>query len=712
MTTARNRRTLSSLASFAFGVLALTGCSSSADKAPAQAAEGPGSTVVSDIIACKADTDCKSGEACSQNFCQMKRCASPQYSSTAPLGKFGYAFVDRAFVVSQADTNMQIFSPYAKGGTQLGADAVPTDITGGNLLGTRPEPIAFVSVGSEDITILPAGGGVPQHLALGFQANRIAAGDVDGDGIDEIVAVGAKQYAVCNATSKQCRRGTLGTPADDVALGDVNGDGNAEILFIGSHTLTIIDVTKNKIDTQPVPPALVNITAGDLDGDGKAEVIGTEAGGSFSSDKLHVFHVSGVLSEDAVMSLAYGGATALDVAYGKQDNKPVVAVLSDSGTLRTFSYGKNALSAGSSAVIENYAGRRIAASDLNGRSASVHIKGEPTLVVGPPVPIAVLTLPPYSGQHSSGPSSVTMGTSTDNGTTLSHGTSTSTSASLMLGTGIALPAPLSASLTVFVTNSWGHTTTHSADQGTTLSVGGSYSLSADPTADGYNSGGVVLAGGCFHQYEYTVDDPAKVLDATEKTLTMFAPVGGETTLWSTARYNALVDALGNGSLPKVNIAPKLGDVSSYPNTPTTLDGDPIPDNDNVFSQPPISRTSDVGSVGFSLSSGTSKSNTDANSFNFGTSVAEFGSVNLSIIHVQTQATQDTSYTVDESYSVSVSTSASFSGDVPAVRDDPSTPANEASLYGYSFTPYLYRHHYKNAAGKEGAFYALTYTTGD
>lgn len=188
---------------------------------------------------------------------------------------------------------------------------------------------------------------------------------------------------------------------------------------------------------------------------------------------------------------------------------------------------------------------------------------------------------------------------------------------------------------------------------------------------------------------------------------MFVPIGGETSVWSTARYNALSDAMGDGRLPKVTITPRLGNVDSYPSTPTTLDGKPIPNDDNVFLETPVYRSSDSANVSFDMSISQSKSNSTSLSFNYGSSNSISGG--LSVVSVS--QSKDSSWGLDTSYSVSVSNSTSFSGTVSAVRDDPSTPANESSLYAYSFRPYVYRHHFKDKSGKAGAFYALTYTVG-
>jgi hypothetical protein len=672
---------------------------------------GPGHSVVAGIIACKEDTDCKTGEACGKGFCQMKRCSDLTYDSQPPLGKGGYAFLDRAFVTSGDDGSVRAFSSHSPSdGGQGSLGAAPLDIAGGNLTGQRPEPVAYIVAGSQSLTVTTAGaaGAAPKQLALGWQGKRVATGDVDGDGIDEIVVAGeGGEFAVCSAVKGTCAQGSLSGVADDVAVGDVDGDGLGELLFVGNHTLTVVNgTTLATTATQPVQPTLAHLTAGDLDGDGKAEIIGAETG--YITDTVHVFRLTEVLAEQTSVEFSY--TTVNDLAVTMQDNVPTLGVLSGKKTLQLFTYANQTLTEGSSTAIASKNALRLTASDVNGRSARVQLKTGPTLEVGPPVPIAVLTLPPYSAAHSTGPSSATMGTTEETSTADSHGSSKTTSVSLMLSAGFAVPV-LGNSVSAFMSRSYANTVSRSKTANLSRSVGGSYTITAEPQVDGFNSGGVVLAGGCFHRYDYTVEDPAHVLGGASADIKTFVPVGGETSLWSTNRYNALVDALADGRLPKITIPSKLGSVSSYPSKPVTLDGQPIAKADNVFPKPPITRASDVGTVSFSLTSSDSTTNTDATAFSYGESAGGSVSANVHFVQLTAQATKDTNWGVDQSYSVTVGTSASFSGQISPVRDDPSTPANEAAVYGYSFQPLVYRHHFKDAKGKAGAFYVMTYTAG-
>lgn len=705
---ARSPRTTTTLAQLTFGALALAlaaaGCAAET-KAPGLG-DGPGNRIVSDIIACTSDSDCEAGEGCGDGFCQMKRCSEKQYDSLPPLGKVGFAHLDRAFITSRDTATLDVYSAYEKGGSTLTAGAAPLDIAGGNLTGARPEGVAYITRGSKSVVVLADG--KTTQLDAGFAGAHIATGDTDGDGIDEIVVLAGGQYAVCNAVAKKCNSATVSGVADDVALGDLNGDGADEILFVGNNTLTIVDLVNKSTSTQPVPPTLAAITAGDLDGDGKVEVIGIEQGHIAKSDRLHVFGMFGDgLGQRAQLSLDYFDS-ATDLVFTRQDDEPVLAVLGSGTSMKTYRMeGESLVEAGTTTLKAR--ATHIAAADVNGRSATVRLKGEPTVIAGPPVPLAVLTLPPYSALHSAGPSVITMGESATDENGQGSGSSKSSTVSLSVGGGIR-----GFNLNYHMGQSWTRTMARSKSKSASFTVGGAYTVVANTQVEGFHHGGVVLAGGCFHKYDYTLDDPKKLTKNEGDTFSTWVPIGGETTLWSTNRYNALVDAIADGRMPKIEIAPKLGSVESYPSEPTTLDGKPIPAEDNVFKKSPVKRASDVGAIAFSLTAGEAETNVTATSYNMGRSHSAGTGFEIPIIPVNVDGsmTSEESAGLDSSYAVTVAKSTTFSGNVQPVRDDPSTPANEATLYGYSFRPYVYRHRYKMKDGREGAFFAVTYTAGE
>jgi hypothetical protein len=209
--------------------------------------------------------------------------------------------------------------------------------------------------------------------------------------------------------------------------------------------------------------------------------------------------------------------------------------------------------------------------------------------------------------------------------------------------------------------------------------------------------------GCYHRYQYKLDDPAHKLgpDADGKTMSLLVPVGGQTSVWSTRRYNALVDALGGGTLPKIAISYQLGDVTSYPTTAQRLDGSTIDQDDMIFSDPPTFRVSDVSSSEFELSVEKEKTNEKWVYQGAGATAS------LTVFGVSVNGSFDK--LVGQGYGVAVSQRSAYGGTAPPLRNDPTTPEDELKLYGYSFTPLLFRQPFDMGDGNaQGAYLVLSY----
>lgn len=730
--------------------LSLGACSMSSGEAPPLERRGPG-RVVDSLIACQNDGDCQAGEACGDGVCQMRRCGAGSYTSRPPLGKSGYAYTDRTFLTAKPNSILAL-QPAAPGslGKEFESKGV-IDVAGGNVTGRRPEAVVYVSTSSTKVHVLRPEGET-SVIEIGWQGNRIATGDTNDDGVDEIlVASKGKQYAICDAINGTCTQRTFDLDIDDVAIGDVDDDGFGELVFLSKNTLTFVNTNADETG-EPTSQRQALVGAGFVEGDVEAIAVGDLDGGgaeiialknAWFGDKLIVYGqgLGGGITEKRVLEIPDAG---LDVAFAKVANAGRIGLLL-SGETRVYSLQANKLVLQGQVplpFLRDVAPRRLAAVDLAGRSAAVRLREvNPVLMPGPAVPIAVMTLPPYSATHSSGPSSVTLGTNEEFGTTEQVGESQTRSVSLTASIGIgigckgsgsggvsAAPASgtaggpagtpsgsppaaaatcLGPSLRAYVTQSTSRSLSRSKSATLSTSIGSSYSLTAEPQADGYDSGGVVLAGVCFHRYDYELDDPAHVLDGEPIDLSFSVPVGGETTLWSARRYNALADALPEANLPKINIPYRLGSISSYPDSPATLDGEKIARADNVFPNAPILHTSDVGAVSFSLTSSESTTNTEASSFSYGSAIGGEIGASIALVNVSVQGTVDTNRGLEQSYSVMVGKSTQFSGHISPMRDDPSTAGNEAEIYAYSFQPVVYRHHFKTE-GKDGAFYVLTY----
>jgi hypothetical protein len=343
----------------------------------------------------------------------------------------------------------------------------------------------------------------------------------------------------------------------------------------------------------------------------------------------------------------------------------------------------------------------LSAGDTDGTSPWAKLKGTPKVVAGGIVPLAVLAFPPYSKTYSKGPSSVTLGSSDSQSQGSGHTISWNSGASA------SVSFPLIPLVSASISGNIGRSHALSTGFSTSSSVGQSFSLTAAPETDGPDSGAVIIACSCFQQFDYDLDDPAHITGTPGdgKTMSVHIPVGGQASVWSTRRYNALADALK--TLPKINLPYKLGDLQSYPTQPARLDGTPIPPDDMVFTEHPTFRTSDSANVGFSLNTSDSKTNSTSMSTSYGVS----GSVGVGSFGIGAGVSVNVGKSIDDSSSISISEGTTFAGGIQPIRNDPNTAEDEFALHGYSFSPFVYRQRYTDANQKEFGFYVLMYAVG-
>lgn len=698
-----------------------------------EAAELPnspiGASAYSDDVACKTDADCATGEACGGGVCQMKRCSEASYASHSPLGTVGF-FAHHRELVAAAGTEVIGYDPDGGAFKRLvgpgftSQSGAVVDVAGGNLLGARPESVAYVTQGSQMIQVRTGADSV--FFSAGFEPIAVAAADLDADEQDDVIAVSADgKVAACNAKTRTCTQ-TTATPPDvaggptgpytilDVAAGDVDADGYAEALLLTSRkSILVVNLDAAKTGDAPVveravpdttgtlpTTTLTRIAAGDLDGDGRAEVVAVLDGST--GDSLLVLDVktTGVsATARQTLDTSNGSADVVIGTFGTR-SRPELALLRADQSVEMFVAGTGG------EISSEYRGplgvtgvKRLAAVDVTGDSPARKAVGTPRLVEGPVVPIAVLTLPPYSRTHSDGASSVSMGRESSEGTSRGEGTVFSVTA------GIGYSQELSffvKGLEVEVSAHYTQELWREKGTSTTIAKSAEFSIAANPENDGYASGAVVLGCGCYHQYDYQLEDPAHRVgpDADGKVFSLFVPVSADTSVWSTRRYNAMVAALGDAAkgLPKIEIPYQLGQVASYPTEARTLDGQPVAAADMVFTNPPTIRASDIAETSFGLSVGHEETQEETVRTGYGADVS------VGVFGVTASGNVDISS--GKSYGVSLGETTSFGGSIPPLRNDPKTPEDELALYGYSFSPLVYRHHHGDSS-----FFVLTYAVG-
>ena len=108
---------------------------------------------------------------------------------------------------------------------------------------------------------------------LATPASMIAAGDLDGDGIDDLIGIWPSQGGVWVKYSQSGAWALLSSTADWIAAGDMNGDGRDDLLgaWTGQGVYYRDSMTGQWV--LMATPATM-ITAGDLDGDAKDDLIG------------------------------------------------------------------------------------------------------------------------------------------------------------------------------------------------------------------------------------------------------------------------------------------------------------------------------------------------------------------------------------------------------------------------------------------------------
>lgn len=682
--------------------------------------EGPGDPAWGDPdLTCSTASDCAPSETCMQGLCQMKRCTDGPYESAAPLGKLHYFFSDHEIVVADGEPYQGSYwidgyrpdgaaVSYAGGSWNQGSAKV-LDIAGGNLLGERPQLYATVRQGHSKVFI-ERSGAAPLELAVGFQPIAVAAGDLDLDSLDEVVALSAdNRAAVCHVDEQSCTTYTFqdGVAGVDVAAADVDGDGHAEgvllVRYDGHTELLAWNLDYEQSGEDPIVGAAIDreylaIDAGDGDGDGIAEVYALIDGGwlGLASDQVEIWRL-GESSQQLGSGDVDRSSRDLTTADLDMDGTSEILVLHDDRSVtRLRQQGTGLTATGTGELGVSQSPQRLAAADFDGDSPSARRVGERELVPGEVVPSMVMFFPPYSRTFSDGLPHVFVGEGES--TAESYTDTVSLRAAVEVGVGAEFPGGLlGAEVAARVQEHFSLSRTQTLQK----YVGTRFNMEPDIELHGSEYGMVVLSCACYHAYRYELDDPAGRIGGDGGEMVVVVPVGGRTALWSTPRYNALAEALGG--LPVIEHVPEIGTLDAYPNTPAKPDGTPLRPQDLAFPNAPQFLVSDAGKAGWWLSVIESETNAAALETEIG--------VNSSIKMGGVKFGAEVAAGFGSGYALTIGREALFGGAVPPLPDQPSTPEDEYEANAYAFQPLVYRERYTNAAGEEAGYYVLSYSVG-
>ncbi len=706
--------------------LGLGACGGNGNQAtPLDLADDLGEWSNSDL-SCDSNSDCLTGEVCDSGSCQIERCAVEIDASRAPMGEGivffeenELAFADTATFESSywIDAYRPVRDDNYDHSWNVG-NSRPNDVAGGNFDGERTEQYAVASQGSTLIALA----GTHITVDAGFIPVALDTGDVDGDGLDEVVALANNEkLSICHFDTGVCELWTFddSTAQRDVAVGDFDGDSYEEItvlLDIGGDMYLYGfnphgDITGETASYwQYIDSGPYRITAGDLDGDWVEEIIGLVDPWwclGLCDDEVHVIDAVLDSPDFGSFNVRYyndvnGMTDTADLVSGDTDHDDVdeVLVLGVDGKIQLMnSNGGSALNKGYETRLDTSVDPdRVAMADHDGDAPRAYKSQGPQRVEGAMVPLMVLVMPPYDADHSSGVSFAGYGD------TESVNEEFSDSVSLGLNADVGTNPSFFGLFGTKLSAKVGYHTTNIIGDATKVSIGSRYYVDADPEQFGPKYGGVVLSWGCFDAYEYVVDDPGNFLGgADDEPIVMTVPVGGGEALYSSTRYNAIAENLG--TLPTIDIPYTVGDVDSYPKSPERLkNGNPIDPDDMLFPETEAYVVSDVGRVLWWNVVGESSTNLTLTDYSFGASagVTAFG------VSVGGGA----EYGWGNGYSMSVGSDASFIGGVPPVPDDLDTPEDEFATYGYRVQPHVYQETWKDALGNQSAYYVMTYSVGE
>lgn len=685
------------------------------DGGPGDDDDGPGSDAREEEgdVGCEEEDECSPGETCVEGVCQMARCKDGPYVSAPPLSTGMRFFRDREILVNDTmpgPNGMYFVDGYAPepgsienpGSWEAGSTAV-VDMAGGDFFGRNPELFVFATAG--DTRIKVGAMDSPLEIDVGFQPFALAAGDTDQDQKDEVFVLGQfGNFSVCDIDEGTCSTGLFQFGNGiDVGIGDVDQDGQEEPVLLldnsGQATLYVMEFGEETEDYQaPAGHSLGAIDVGDPDGDGIDEIYGLEEGGG----QLYAFSAMGgaigELSAQAVDN------TSLDLAFADldTDERDELLVLRENRVMELFqgSEGTYNLAAELTHVLQvSTAPTKIGASDFDGDSPRTNLMGaDGVLFPGPVVPTTVALFPPFFAEFSDGVSGVSLGEA--NSVSEEFSDSVSLSASIDVGVSASLFGLFSGGVSTYIRTGVDFYQSNTER----VAIGTRLSAKAEENFIGEPYGVVALNCGCFHAYYYEIEDPAAKLGpgGDKEQFVMMVPVGGTQMLWSTKRYNAMAEAVGN--LPLIDIPYQIGNPSSYPTGPERLDGSPIPTEDFVFPEVPSILVSDVGTSSFRLTA----AERETNGMSVNTSV-DF-SANLGVGPFKFGAGLGAGW--GQGYSITVGESVFFSGSVPAIPDDPSTPEDEYLQHAYAFVPYVYREHYLDPEGNDAGYYVVSYAVAE
>ena len=259
-----------------------------------------------------------------------------------------------------ADDKANTISCFTIYGSGLVGGAIPPELNGieaadgltsGDVNGDGKDDIIHGDVSDHRIYVFDFNGTKIGHpFDIGYESkDRIAAGDVNGDGKDEVVLADDSENTIyifdyngveIKALRNPCEIGDI-EANEGLVVGDMDGDGIDEIIHgdVSDHKIYVFKSDGNKIG-EPFDVGYESkdrVAAGDVNGDGKDEIIFLD----WSTNILSVYNPSGNLFRSYLVS-----EQNLPYLFGNYINLGIIGHTLKSGTSTTIDLNTDLITKG------------------------------------------------------------------------------------------------------------------------------------------------------------------------------------------------------------------------------------------------------------------------------------------------------------------------------------------------------------------------------